>query len=94
LRYTPDKFPEDLRFQNTANQELFQGRYVLRRPYRGEMNCTAANTYRQTVQKRQREEAKTLANLTGWPLGEIEDKINYLEGPQDAIPWWRKLWPR
>ncbi|WLT38099.1 hypothetical protein NON20_21550 [Synechocystis sp. B12] len=86
LRYTPDKFPEDLRFQNTANQELFQGRYVLRRPYRGEMNCTAANTYRQTVQKRQREEAKTLANLTGWPLGEIEDKINYLEGPGILFP--------
>ncbi|MBE9204171.1 DUF2330 domain-containing protein [Synechocystis salina LEGE 06099] len=94
LRYTPDKFPEDLRFQNTANQDLFQGRYVLRRPYRGEMSCTAAKEYRQTVQKRQREEAKTLANLTGWPLTEIENKIDYLEGPQDAIPWWRKLWPR
>lgn len=94
LRYTPDKFPEDLRFQSTANQELFQGRYVLRRPYRGEMSCTAAKDYRQTVRKRQREEAKTLANLTGWPLTQIEGKINYLEVGKDPIPWWRRLWPR
>lgn len=94
LRYTPDKFPEDLRFQNTANQDLFQGRYVLRRPYRGEMGCTAAQDYRRTVQKRQRQEAKTLANLTGWPLANIENKIDYLEGEKDSIPWWRRLWPR
>lgn len=94
LRYTPDKFPEDLRFQPTANQSLFQGRYVMRHPYRGEMNCEAAVSYRQTTRQRQQQEAKTLANLTGWPLAEIDQKIDYLESIKDPIPWWRKLWPQ
>jgi len=94
LRYTPDKFPEDLRFQNTANQALFQGRYVIRRPYRGEMNCDAAKSYRQTTRQRQQQEAKTLANLTGWPLEKIDPKIDFLESITDPIPWWRKLWPQ
>jgi len=94
LRYTPNKFPEDLRFQTTANQSLFQGRYVMRRPYRGEMNCDAAKSYRQITRQRQQQEAKTLANLTGWPLATIDKKIDYLESVNDPIPWWRKLWPQ
>ena len=94
VRYPPDKFPEDLRFQTTANQDLFQGRYVLRRPYRGEMTCRAADAYRQNTRQRQRQEAETLAKLTNWSLPEIESKIDWLDGPNDPIPWWRRLWPR
>jgi hypothetical protein len=91
LRYTPDKFPEDLQFQTTANQDSFQGRYVLRRPYRGEMNCDAARTYRQTVRDRQEKEAQTLAQLTGWHLSDIRKRIQFMEG--QSQPWWRNLWP-
>ncbi|MEM9505549.1 MAG: hypothetical protein AAGA01_16520, partial [Cyanobacteria bacterium P01_E01_bin.43] len=29
VRYTRDKFPEDLTFQETNNRRLFQGRYVM-----------------------------------------------------------------
>lgn len=34
IRYDRTHFPEDLKFQNTSNQQLFQGRYVIRHPYR------------------------------------------------------------
>ncbi|NEQ43037.1 MAG: DUF2330 domain-containing protein [Leptolyngbya sp. SIOISBB] len=33
VRYTRDKFPEDLTFQETNNRRLFQGRYVMNHPF-------------------------------------------------------------
>jgi len=91
LRYTPDKFPEDLQFQSTPNQSLYQGRYILRRPYRGEMACSAAQDYRQTTRRRQEKEAQTLAQATGWPLEKIRPRIQFIEA--GAAPWWRQIWP-
>ncbi|MDY6941359.1 MAG: DUF2330 domain-containing protein, partial [Cyanobacteriota bacterium] len=32
VRYTRDKFPEDLQFQETGNRQNFQGRYIIRHP--------------------------------------------------------------
>ncbi|MBL1211401.1 DUF2330 domain-containing protein, partial [Geminocystis sp. GBBB08] len=45
IRYDRQHFPEDLRFQNTANQQLFQGRYVLRHPFREKITCDAGREY-------------------------------------------------
>lgn len=90
IRYDREHFPEDLRFQNTANQQLFQGRYVIRHPFREKITCDAGRDYPQQVKQRQEKEAQTLATLTGWNLSDIKGKINFLEG--DNIPWWRKLW--
>lgn len=91
VRYARDTFPEDLRFQETANRQFFQGRYVMRHPYRGEMNCSAAQPYQRNVRQRQEEEAQTLARLTGWDIQNIRQKVDFVEA-QD-IPWWRNLWP-
>ncbi|BFM38096.1 DUF2330 domain-containing protein [Synechocystis sp. LKSZ1] len=93
LRYTPDKFPADLSFQETNDQSLFQGRYVLRHPYRGEASCDAARSYRQTTRQRQETEAQTLAHLTGWQLADIRQRIEFLNSSESSKPWWRKLWP-
>jgi hypothetical protein len=90
VRYTRDRFPEDLQFQETSDRESFQGRFVLRRPYRGEMNCSEAGSYRESVRKRQEEEARTLAGLTGWDLAKIRAKIDFVKG--EPTPWWRRLW--
>jgi hypothetical protein len=38
VRYTRDKFPEDLMFQETNNQQTFQGRYVLTHPLKAKPN--------------------------------------------------------
>lgn len=90
VRYSRDTFPEDLRFQTTGNRQFFQGRYVVRHPYRGEMSCNAADDYLEAVKNRQEEEAQTLAQLTGWNIQEIRDKIKFVETPDK--PWWRNLW--
>ena len=46
VRYDAAHFPEDLVFQETADRSNFQGRYVLRHPWKGEAQCEAAARYR------------------------------------------------
>src|SRR6185295_9421132 len=41
LRYDSEHFPEDLVFQETADRENFQGRYILRHPWTGKDSCEA-----------------------------------------------------
>lgn len=41
VRYSRDKFPEDLMFQSTGNRQFFQGRYVTRHPFAGNIDCVA-----------------------------------------------------
>ena len=90
VRYTRDKFPEDLRFQETGNRQLFQGRYVIRHPYREEITCNVAEQYKQSVKDRQQREAQTLASLTGWNINDIRKKIKFVEAK--TVPWWQNLW--
>ena len=90
VRYTRDKFPEDLKFQATGDRSNFQGRYIIRHPYTGEMSCSAADKYQQRVATRQEQEAQNLANLTGWDIGDIRDKITFVEAK--PVPWWNNLW--
>jgi hypothetical protein len=96
VRYTADKFPEDLIFQETADRTNFQGRYVLRHPWKGEDNCEAAQTYRKNLKKRQEEEAQRLASLTGWDINTIRSKIGITATTTDENSehktWWQKLW--
>jgi len=89
VRYNRRQFPEDLRFQTTSNRENFQGRYIIRHPYRGEMECEAAGEYRETLQKRQETEVQTLAQLTGWDAGEIRNQVDLSNRPKD---WWEEVW--
>jgi hypothetical protein len=90
LRYKRETFPEDLRFQNTANRESFQGRYIITHPYTGTMKCDGAQSYQQLVWKRQQEEATNLAQLTGWTNNNIPDRPNSQE--QEDDPWWNDAW--
>ncbi|MCC0178662.1 DUF2330 domain-containing protein [Waterburya agarophytonicola K14] len=90
VRYSRDKFPEDLKFQSTSDRNLFQGRYVIRHPYEGEFSCKAGKEYKKSVLDRQESEAKILANLTGWKLKDIRDRINFVEA--EPIQWWENLW--
>jgi hypothetical protein len=93
VRYARDKFPEDLMFQQTSNQENFQGRYVLRHPYKGEINCPAGRQYQRSLRQRFDREAQTLAQLTGWKLPEIRQKIKLPETTGNE-PFWRSIWPQ
>jgi hypothetical protein len=96
VRYDAQHFPEDLAFQETADRENFQGRYVLRHPWTGKSDCPEAKQYSAGLAKRQRTEAETLANLTGWELPGIYKKMG-LSGSsaenQAAKKWYQKIWP-
>lgn len=88
VRYTPETFPEDLMFQETADRENFQTRYVLQHPVKIEANaCPAAEKYLEQVQQRKHKEAETLATLTGWDIGEIRAK----SGLEQAGDFWRRF---
>jgi len=75
VRYDAKSFPEDLSFIETADRENFQGRYILQYPYDGAASCTAADDYRASLPGRFKNEAETLARLTGWPLKDIETRM-------------------
>jgi hypothetical protein len=79
VRYSRDKFAEDLVFQETSNRENFQGRYVINYPYRGTMTCSAAKDYQKKVTDRQSQEANNLVQLTGWNLSEIQKDIKPIQ---------------
>jgi len=95
LRYDAAHFPEDLVFQETADRENFQGRYVLRHPWKGGGTCPEAAVYRRDLRTRLDKEAQALASLTGWDVNRIRGKMNLKVGepkPADDEPWWKRLW--
>jgi hypothetical protein len=92
LRYTRETFPEDLVFQETADTENFQGRYIIRHPWTGKSDCREAKNYAGRVRERQEEEARTLASLTGWKLDEIRGRMKLGQETVAPATWWEKLW--
>lgn len=94
LRYDGPHFPEDLVFQETGDRQNFQGRYILRHPWKGNDSCQEARTYRRELPKRFEREAQTLASLTGWDVNKIRGKMNLeASGPaEEDEPWWKSIW--
>ena len=75
LRYTAATFPEDLHFKLTDNQTTFQGRYILRHPYTGNGKCEQMSAYKSSLKSRAETQAQTLANLTGWDVNHIRQRM-------------------
>jgi hypothetical protein len=94
VSYDSKHFPEDLVFQETGDRQNYQGRYVIRHPYSGPVNCDAS-AYQQATRERQEREAQNLASLTGWNIDDIRARVPYLgdvrpePGPD---PWWKRIW--
>ena len=92
VRYDAETFPEDLVFQETGDRSNFQGRYVIRHPFKGEPTCDMSD-YEVTLRERQEREAQQLANLTGWDIDEIRGRIPQLAyNEPEKTPWWKSLW--
>lgn len=95
VRYDGEHFPEDLMFQETGDSENFQGRYVLQHPWTGKSECKEAEAYRERLATRRKEEAKTLASLTGWNLADITkamgDAPNGDTGKKDDTKWYQNI---
>ena len=93
VRYDAAHFPEDLMFQETSDRGNFQARYILRHPWTGTEDCTAAATYRQQLRERYEQEAQTLAALTGWNISEIRTTMNLTSLPaRGEKKWYQRLW--
>jgi hypothetical protein len=75
VRYDARSFPEDLMFQETADSSNFQGRYIMRHPFKGTASCPAAEDYRRSLEIRHAQEAATLSTLTGWRIEDIRQKM-------------------
>jgi len=100
VRYDAESFPEDLKFKQTGDRQNFQGRYILRHAFDGEMNCPAARDYKKEVNARRETEIKTLSNLTGWERAYIRDKIKesgkgemFDVSAEPKTDWWNNIWP-
>jgi hypothetical protein len=78
VRYSRKTFPEDLMLQETSDTQTFQGRYVLRHPFTGEMKCPQAQEYRKQLVQRWDKEAENLSTLTGWNEDKIRNKMRSL----------------
>lgn len=75
VRYTRNKFPQDLFFQVTPNTENFQARYIMNHPATGDLSCSEGRNYRSDLENRRRVEINELAALAGWTNPNYADYI-------------------
>ncbi|MFM6331508.1 MAG: DUF2330 domain-containing protein [Dolichospermum sp.] len=87
VRYTRNKFPEDLIFQETAQRDSFQGRYILQHPFTGKVKCSAGRRYKSSLRRRFEQEAQNLASLTNWNIQDIRQKMKLSIG-NISNSWW------
>ncbi|MCI4665381.1 MAG: DUF2330 domain-containing protein [Neomegalonema sp.] len=96
VRYDAKTFPEDLRLTETGDRKNFQGRYITRHHYKGDLACAAGDAYRRRLAQRWEREARQLATLTGWDVAEIRAKMaasgQDLKLLPKEKPWWEQLW--
>jgi hypothetical protein len=93
-RYDAEHFPADLTFQETADQSNFQGRFVIRHPWKGGGTCPALADYLNKLRDRQEQQARTLADLTGWSLASIQAKMPAVATAATQPTWWQRMWNR
>ena len=65
VRYDRAHFTEDLVFQETRDRENFQGRYVLRHPWKGEANCDAGKKYGKVPERQERKRRRSRNSRAG-----------------------------
>jgi hypothetical protein len=76
VRYDATSFPEDLNFVETSDRGNFQGRYIMHHPAPVRTSCAAGDAYRAALPARFRQEAKILADATGWSQKDIEARMS------------------
>lgn len=75
VRYSRDKFPQDLLFQVTPNKQRFQGRYVLHHPASEGFSCDKGQVYLEELGNRRKVEVDELASLTGWDVSNYRSYV-------------------
>ncbi len=75
VRYNKLTHKDDLMLRETSNQSTHQGRYILQRPFKGDLSCDAGKAYKTELSQRLEKQAQTLANLTGWKIEDIRKRM-------------------
>ncbi len=91
VRYDAAHYPEDLSFQETADRQNFQARYVLHHPYAGTISCDAAG-YRTSLKTRREQEATNLVRLTGWSASIVRRAMGPDPEVLETQRWYERLW--
>ncbi len=91
VRYDSAHFPEDLAFQETADRQNFQARYVLHHPFAGAIACDAGD-YRDSLRSRRENEARNVIALTGWSADEVRRSMGVTAAELDTRKWYERLW--
>jgi len=81
VRYNRKAFPQDLLFQETANTENFQARYIITHPATGDLNCPAGKKYLDELKERRKDELEMLTYLTGKGVADWDLTRTKEEGP-------------
>ena len=76
VRYSRDKFPQDLVFQVTPNTEHFQARYVLTHPATGDLSCPEGQEYLEGLFYRRQRELQEMNALAGWDMAKRQYYVN------------------
>jgi len=80
VRYDRENFPMDLQFQETMDQQSFQGRYIMQHSVNVDMKeCSEGRSYYNNVLNRRENELETLANLTNWDIDNYDDYTNEIK---------------
>jgi len=82
VRYGRDKFPQDLFFIQTSNNQNRQARYVITWPAQGTMDCSEAKQYLESLPGRRSLELQELAMLTGWNTDTYQGYIKDGKAPK------------
>jgi hypothetical protein len=101
VRYEKAKFPSDLTFQLTPNNEHYQARYVLTNPATGEFDCEAGQEYLVSLSERRKLEVDELYALTGKTDAKSANyikeynKFKKVTEKKNSLPfllfdWWKK----
>lgn len=79
VRYSREKFPQDLQFMVTPNTMHYQARYILTHPATGDLSCDAGQDYLEDLVYRRKKELDELAALTGWDVSMNRDYVRDYE---------------
>jgi len=99
VRYNATTFPEDLQLTETSDRQNFQGRYVMRHPFTGDLDCDQGRRYLESLPARYEREAQNLSTLTGWEVADIRKKMEgngqtFSPEMPKSKPWWEKIWKK
>jgi len=75
VRYTLDKFPEDLFFHETPNMQTYQARYVITHPAAGDLGCDEGTAYLKRLKLRRKQELVNVANVAQWDMNSYYDYV-------------------